>query len=328
LELPYGTAFDDGRRSEWEAVKEAIHETAEGCDLVVLLGDNLNSRHNHSSVIREFVEFLNGFGNKEVHIIIGNHERYGNKTALDFLKKVDHPNWHLYTDVQNIESNGLKMTFMPFMTPGSLDVKDNAEATKKLLDQSLGGDILFTHHAIENSTWGSGDTEHMNEPVLPLTTIEARYGRIFGGHIHKSQWLSPKTLVTGNIFPSEVGEELKSVWILDTTQDKVIEVKLPVRGIYKVHIRQENSMTFAKIPKNSIVKCILTERTANVENIRQMASQFDAYIIVEQYPREREKVHFQEGSLDLTVDNMLKVYSDVRKIDYSDLKTGFDIIRS
>ena len=59
FQLPYAAAFKDDRRGEWEAVKKTITDAAEYCDGVVFLGDNLNSRHNHSSVNREFVEFVN-----------------------------------------------------------------------------------------------------------------------------------------------------------------------------------------------------------------------------------------------------------------------------
>ena len=77
-QLPYASSFKDGRRAEWEGVKEEIYKTADKCDAVVLLGDNLNTRHNHSSVNREFVDFLVrlGLGNKPVYIISGNHETF------------------------------------------------------------------------------------------------------------------------------------------------------------------------------------------------------------------------------------------------------------
>lgn len=329
-ELPYGAAFKDGRRSEWNAVKAAIHEASEGCDAVVLLGDNLNSRHNHSSVIREFVDFLNGFGTMDVYSIAGNHERYGTSTALDFLKEVDRQNWRIFTEVETIESNGMKMTFMPYMTAGSLGVKNNEESVAKLIELAVGGDILFTHHAIAGAEWGASSTEHMNEPVLPLEGIEAKYGRIFAGHIHKPQYLSPRTLVTGSIFTSEVGEGSKSVYVYDTKDDSVKDIKLPVRGIYKIvweNFVSEPSHDTESVPPNSIVKCYVTSRQTNLEDVKRCLKSFDASIIIEQYPRERTKVHFQEGGLNLSIDNMLKVYSDVRKVDYGELKAGFDIIR-
>lgn len=332
LELPYGTSFSDGRRPEWNAVKQTILRSAKDCDIVILLGDNLHMRNNPSVVLREFVEFLNGFGDKPVHILCGNHEVSGRGTALDFLKELKHLNWHVYTDVQTIThpigTQGLKFTFMPYMTPGNLGVKDNVEATKKLLELTPGGDILFLHHTIQGSLWTGDTMEHLNEPVLPRETLEERYGLIVGGHIHKKQWLSKKTLIAGSMFTDCVGEEAKSVWIHDTNTGKTEEIPLPVRGIYKVMIRKENEMTFMKIPDHSIVKCIVISREANLDKIREMASRFDASIIIEQYPRERQKVHFTEGALDLSVDNMLKVYAENRKVDLVELKTGFELIRN
>ena len=46
-ELPYASAFEDGRRKEWEEVKKTIHTTAEGCDVIVFLGDNLNLKQKY-----------------------------------------------------------------------------------------------------------------------------------------------------------------------------------------------------------------------------------------------------------------------------------------
>lgn len=327
-ELPYGAAFKDGRRSEWNAVKKAIHRAAEECDAVVLMGDNLNSRHNHSSVIREFVDFLNGFGGKDIYIIAGNHERYGTSTAIDFLREIKNEYWHVFTEVTTVDL-GARVTFMPYMTAGSLGVKDNAEALASLLQSAAGGDILFTHHTISGSKWNGGSAEHLNEPVLPREVLESRYTHIFGGHIHQQQRLSEQTLVVGNIFPSEVGEVAKSVYIYDTRLNQVIDIPLPVRGIYKTEVADHNLFTGLRFPKASIVKVVITDREANVDLIRRLAKEkFDASIIVEQYPRERSKVHFEEGTLDLTVDNMLKVYSEARKVEYNDLKEGFDLIRS
>ena len=98
FQLPYSTALEDGRRSEWEAVKDKIVETAEKCDAVILMGDCFNSKHNHSTVNTEFVNFLHRFGNKEIYILAGNHERYGHQTGLDFIKEMKNPLWHVFTE--------------------------------------------------------------------------------------------------------------------------------------------------------------------------------------------------------------------------------------
>ena len=125
-ELPYGPVISDGRRAEWDAGITEIHKAGEPCDAVVLLGDNFNARHNHSSVIRRFVEFLKGFGNKQVHIVAGNHERYGTETALDFLQTLTdktwgYRNWFVYTAPTSTVVAGVPTFFIPYMTPHMME---------------------------------------------------------------------------------------------------------------------------------------------------------------------------------------------------------------
>lgn len=83
-----------------------------------------------------------------------------------------------------------------------------------------------------------------------------------------------------------------------------------------------------EIPAYSIVKCYVTSRETKVEDVKKFLNQFDASIIIEQYPNERSKVHFESGSLDLSMDGLLKLYADAKKISYSDLKYGFDLINN
>lgn len=335
-ELPYASAFKDGRKGEWEAVKQTIHDMASICDAVVLMGDNFNLRHNHSSVIKEFIEFLNGFGDKEVHILVGNHERYGTSTALDFLDKIEYKNWFVYNEptLANIKAKGkfIETMMIPYMTPALLGVETKEEGVKKILDMFPKDAIplAFAHHAITSSRLHGNLLDHLNEIVLPKEVLEQHFAHVFAGHIHSKQNLFPSIYVTGNIFTNEMGEHSKSIWVYDsdgTIDVKVDEVPLPVRGIYKI----EDFMTFAvssarEIPPHSIVKCYIKDRGINLDDVKKVLDQFDAYIIVEQYESEREKTHFEDGVLDLSVDNMLRLYAEAKHLPYADLKEGFELI--
>lgn len=322
LEHSYASAFPDGRRSEWEAVKSKIHETAKSCDVVVLLGDNFNLRNNPSVVLREFVEFLKGFEDKPIHILCGNHERTGKNTALDFLQKLNMPNWHVYTDIRsNVQLGDATATFIPYVTPAILGVETKEEAEAIILDLPK-DDLSFVHHTIS----GTKNTEFFNEIILDKNKLEKLFDMSFGGHIHKSERLSSKILVTGNIFTQEVGEPSKSIWIWDTKTKMLEEVSLPVRGIYKIVWEERDSKEF--IPLNSIVKCYVTKKETNLDNVKEFLSNFDTSIIIEQYADERVKTHFEDGGLDLGIDNLLKLYAESKKINYEDLKQGFELIKT
>lgn len=323
FELPYAAAITDGRRSEWERVKATIVSTASECDAVVLMGDNLNSRHNHSAVIEEFVNFLKAFGDKPVHILVGNHERYGTHTALDFLQKLDMPNWRVYTAITtNVQlDDGLTATFIPYTTPSALGVVTIDEAKAAIKDRVPKANVAFVHHAIS----GTEGTEFFNELVLPKDMLEEKFGMTFGGHVHKAEKLSPKIQVTGNIFTSDMGEHRKSIFVWDSRLEATAEVVLPVRGLYKVMVGQGDYL--ASVPDYAIVKAVVTDPMTNIETLKLELLRFEASIIVEQYPDKRVKTHYETGALDLTVDNMLKVFAETKKIDYNDLKEGFDLIR-
>lgn len=326
LDLPYASSVDDRRRGEWETVKSLIHDTAKSCDAVVLLGDCLHARHNNSAVIDEFVSFLKGFGNKQIHIIAGNHERFGPKTALDFLKSVEYPNWEVYTQPTLaplvMGGNQLGM-FVPYLTPAMVDAKDKEEGVQRALGDLKPADIAFFHQGIAGATVHGTMVNLFNEIILPREPLEKLYGTIFAGHIHQAQRLSDKTQLTGSIFTAEVGETGKNIYVYE--DGKITEIPLPVRGIRKI-VWEERDEKEA-IPSNSIVKCYVTDRRTSLDDVRKFLSFFDAFVIIEQYPNERERVHFDEGSLDLSIENMLKVYSDVKGVSHEKLLAGYEMIK-
>jgi DNA repair exonuclease SbcCD nuclease subunit len=328
FELPYASTIPDGRKSEWENVLDKIVEAANTCDAVVFLGDLFNSRHNHSSVIREVVTFLNRFGNKEVHIIVGNHCRYGTSTALDFLQKMKHKNWVVYSSLTRTKVAGQEALMIPYMTPALLGVETKEEALQ-LLATSFSGEFIplaFAHHGFAGGKIHGFPIEMLNEIVLPEAEMSRHFGQIFAGHIHEKQVIFPNIYMTGNVFTSEVGEHEKSIWIYgdDGTTKTIEQIRLPVRGIYKV-IAGDNQL--AAIPDASIVKVFVTDPMVNLETIKEEVKRFDASIIIEQYPSDRTKVHFEEGGLDLSVENMLEQYSKAKNLSYTDIMEGFELIK-
>ena len=321
FELAYAHAFKDGRKAEWEAVKEQLHESAKNCDAVVLMGDCFNSRHNHSSVIREFIDFLKGFGDKEIHILAGNHERYGQATALDFLDRIKHPNWFVYLEPRTAVIAGYTAMMIPYMTPALLGVETKEQAQDKLLNLPS-ADLCFLHHVIG----GTKGSEFFNEIVLDKNILSKKYGMTFGGHIHSPERLSNNVIVTGNIFCQDLGEHDKKAWIWDDVTNTTLEIPLPTRGIYKmVWEAQDNK---GAIPGYSIVKCYVTNRETNLDDVKKFLKLFDASIIVEQYENERRKTHFESGVLDLSIDSLLKMYAEARGVSHEDLKQGFELIKN
>jgi len=345
LILPYADAFADGRRAEWEAIKQKIHETAESCDAVVLLGDCFNSKNNPSIVIKEFVEFLNGFGDKEVHILAGNHEKNGMNTALDFLAKVGKSNWFVHSSPSRGTVAGIPSFFIPYMTPALLGVETKEEGIVALaaLFPSETLPLAFAHHGFSGTKIRGTLVDEFNEIVLPKDEIEKHFGHTFAGHIHAKQRLSPQITMCGSVFTQEVGEHEKSVWLFDSersaesyelvvngtslgqTIEFIDEIPLPVRGIYKATYEKWKE---TPIPEHSIVKCFVTDRATDLEEVKEVLSHYDAAMIVEAYDNEREKTRFDENAvLDLSVDNLLKMLAEAKNISYNDLVSGMELLK-
>ena len=324
-ELPYSSLIEDGRVSEWKYAKEFMYEQSVGCDAVVLLGDNLNSRNNSSSVLNDFVEFLKGFNGVPIHCISGNHERSGNTTAIDFLGKLNIPNISIYTEPTNATIGDLKVSFLPYMTPGSLGVSTLEEATNKVVDSVNDGYALFHHHIMEGTKLAGADLSEMNEIVLPTAKLEKKFDLIIGGHIHKSDFLTDKSLITGSVITQEIGEHEKFIFMLDTRVGTPQAIKLPLRGIYKV-IWEELPVNH-KIPSNSIVKIYVQSRDTDIERVKQFSKLFDASMIIEQYPNDREKVNIEETSIDTNIESLICVYAKAKNIDEKDLLDGLNLIK-
>lgn len=329
-QLPYSTALPDGRASEWEGVKSFLHELGKECDEIVLMGDNLNSKHNHSSVNSEFVRFLQDFGEKKIHMLVGNHERYGHNHALEYIRDMNYPLWQVYDQPVVVDFGDKKAFMLPFMTAGVLNAPDLPEAQKKLteiLSESM-ADFLFHHHVAEGTIWSqTSETQDLHEVYVPKSVFPI-FGKIIGGHIHKRAWVNDDVLVTGNLFTNEVGEHDKAVFILDTDTGAITEHKVPCRGIYKVEVRL--GTTFDDIPDASIIKAVVVDPALQGEGVAQLRDtlkRFDAFVVVEQYPRKRQKIQIDEAAgLDLSLDNLIKVYAEARKVPHAELKAGLDLL--
>jgi DNA repair exonuclease SbcCD nuclease subunit len=258
---------------------------------------------------------------------VGNHEKYGESSALDFLEKIKYPNWSVYTTITNNVKIGDKTaSFVPFLTPSMVGATDIKKGATKAVKELTGGSYAFLHQGITGAKTSGGLVDLFNEIVLSKASLEKKYDFIASGHIHKAQKLSGKSLMTGSIQTMEVGEHDKSVWVLNTKDNSVECVPLPVRGIYGV--TQPEHLDTQTIPTSSIVKLTLTKSGQDIEEIKKKLSVFDSGILVEKYPKERRKVHFEKGGMDFSIDNLMKVFAKTRDVSYNDLKEGLDIIET
>lgn len=333
--LGYSDYFSDGREAERQAVLEAVEHAFKDCSVIVFNGDNLDKKNNSSETIRAFTEFLMRFKDKTVVVNGGNHEKMGDgSSALDFLQELglDHlsvvtkkPQYAVWKSPVSPSSN-VSYTVCPYFSLAELGVETVEEGSKKVMEMLPGGDILFVHHAIGGTKTISGiPTDLFHEIVLPKEELEKKYKLVIGGHIHAPQQ-NGQTYVVGCTFSNEVGDVMKRVLTIEGFDLKVTSHELPVRPIVKV----DNPMPedLLKLSKESIVKVVLTHKYDEMDilNLKEQLSHFPAHVLIEQVPDERRKLHFEDGVLDFSVDNLLNTYAVERKVDVEKLKYAISLL--
>jgi len=327
--LGYSEYISDKRVAEKKEILDFLIKQAEDCQHIVFMGDNFNSKNNSSETNREFVALLERFQDKEVYILAGNHEKKGDgKTAIDFLGEVKKANWHIFTKPGSIPIEGtrtFKFDFLPYMLNFELESENAEESTKKIINQLDGGDILFAHHTISGSSWNGIKAESLTyEVVLPREELEKKYKLIIAGHIHTPQQIG-NTLITGSLFSKEVGEIERFVYKIDE-ELKLEKIKVPCREIHK--LENPTAKQLLSIPKSSIIKCIITNREYDIEELEKELSKFDAHLLIEDYPEGRKKMKIEESAFDFSIESLLKLYAEEKDVDLSKLLKGLQIINN
>lgn len=335
--LGYSECISDRRVGEKKEVLDFIVDQFKDYDSIIFMGDQLNSKNNPSEVIREFVHFLERFPDKHLYLLAGNHEKWGNgKSAIDFLKEIKNPKWHVITNVPTMKIIGRERTtfamFCPYMTKSELLADNNEEATMALMSELLAKKhkLLFVHHAISGSkTVTNQMTDMFDEIVLPAETLLTKYDMVFAGHIHQPQ-VSERVVISGSVFNNEAGDHGKSIFSYNEENGELKAIPLPGRPIYKLD--DPSPEDIMALPKNSIVKVVLTEKKEEgfASKIRQMLREYvECGILIERYPNERKKVHIEDGTLNFgDTEELLRLYAQEKKIDFSKLKTAWEEVKN
>jgi len=326
--LGYADYIADGREEEKKEILDFMVKQLDGCNEIVFMGDSLNGRNNTSKVIKEFINLLERFGNKQIFIMAGNHEKKGDgSSALDFLKEIKGKRWRVISDKVLKVNDYL---FCPYFHKSELNAETNEEGQKILMDMLKKPKIktLFTHHAFSDIEMKDGvSTDLFNEILLPKFKIKKMFNRIIGAHVHYPHEEEGLT-VTGSVFNNQVNETQKYIWKFDQKTNKIERIKLPGRAIYKIVLPKDDLDNY---PSKSIAKIIMTEKVDEeaMAEIKKKIRKFDAHILIEQYPKERKKMHFGEGEsiLEMPVEKLLEIYSKQKKVPLTKLLKGFELIK-
>jgi DNA repair exonuclease SbcCD nuclease subunit len=330
--LGYADYIPDRREGEKKEILDFIVKELSDCETIVFLGDQFDHKNNQSSVIKEFIQFLDRFNIKKQRLIFlsGNHEKKADgTTAIDFMKQIEKQhNWDVFTNsYADLKIKNLNLHFLPYTYKEELGEEDNIIASKKLMKMITEGDILFLHQAVSGTEVTAGlTTDLFNEIVLPKDKLKKKFKLIIGGHIHVPS-NDGNVVVTGSVFRNEALETEKYIWKIDESDLSIKQIPLPGRNIYKME--NPTMEVLEKTNKNNIVKAVFTEEISEskMNEIRAKLSEFDASIVLEQYPRERKKVHFENAMLEFNIVDLLKEYAKEKGINESDLIDGFNLIK-
>lgn len=193
-----------------------------------------------------------------------------------------------------------------------------------------GGRYLFVHHAISDTLTHTGQSTNIfNEVVLPRKELSELFSLTFGGHIHLKDTIG-NIVVAGSVMTAEVGEREKFVWLLDVQSDghSIKKIPLPVRPI----IRLENPelIDLKKIPSGCILKIVFTEKSEHsVQDFRKAAELADACAVLEQYPskRQRELPQTERSPVDMSIEDLLRLYAQQRKVDEIKLLSAWEHVK-
>ncbi len=325
--LGYADFFDDGREGERQAVLEAVEEAFKDCDFVIFNGDDLDKKNNTSETLRMFMSFVERFRGKQVILNAGNHQKFGDgKSALDFLQEIESAPALAITKPLHLFPTDGRWTICPYFHLSELEVETVEEGSKKVMEMLPGGDILFVHHAISGTKTISGiPTDLFHEIVLPKEELEKRYKLVIGGHIHAPQD-NGRTHVVGCTFSNEVGDDKKRVITIDSETLEVTSHWLPVRPILKLENPTVEQLN--RLPTEAIIKAVLTHKydEHDIRDLKEQLETFSAHMLLEQVPHERKKLHFEDGVLDFSVDNLLSTYAVERKVDLEKLKYAISLL--
>lgn len=327
--LGYADYVSDKRIPERQAVLDQIADLFKGYDMVVLMGDNFDSRNNSSETIKDFVKFAQSI-KAPLAILAGNHEKSGNgKSALDFIEELDNDWVTAIRGPKMVDVKGIHLVLLPYMSRTEMKCQDNRSAAQAIQGSLPEGDILLAHQAFTGYGFKGVLTDDFNEPVLDKAWLAERYEKVAIGHVHEGG-NNGKFLVTGSVFCNEVGDEEKSVWTLlvdeKTRATEVVAHVLDQRGVRKIKDPEPKDIENLT-PADWIIKAEITKRGTDVESVKRMLRPFAGSIVVERYPNERMTVKTDSDILDYSVENMLKMYAEAKNLNPDILLTGYALIR-
>jgi len=187
---------------------------------LVFAGDFFHSRTNQTENVlntaNKILELIHSVGIRHI-LIPGNHDRTSYFSYTSFLDVFSHhPGVELYTEVTNIEIEGVKVTLLPFFDDSML---------VPMIEESEGGDILISHFEMQ----GSSHLGKTSEKTSITKTSLKKWKKTYLGHYHNTHEISRNIVHLPSLRQSSFGEDsLKGFSIIyDDLSYKIVQ------GVFK-----------------------------------------------------------------------------------------------
>jgi DNA repair exonuclease SbcCD nuclease subunit len=260
-----------------------------------------------------------------VHMIVGNHTAYyknTNKINTPELLLNSYKNIHIYSEVTDIEIEGLKITMLPWINSENkhhvLDHLQNTDSKVIMGHLELNGFVAHPGHVF------SGGTD---------ANIFSKFDKVFSGHFHhKSEKGNIKYL--GNpyeLYWNDCGEQ-RGFHLLDPKTVKTTFIQNPYKMFRKIFyndLKTDYKVFNIQEYKNSYIKVIVEERT-NPRMFEQLIERLYDVGIHDLKIIEDDNFNFEESSESLEYEDTLTTLNRyIEETDISFNKTDLkSIIKS
>lgn len=235
-----------------------VESQAEGCSLVVYLGDFFD-KSSVSDIETTALRQIKWAEHIPHYFIVGNHESSVDGLRYNSTKVLERDNFKIISEPLSkvIVENGMEQEFV--FIPYILD--ENRKQLSEYCENGFSGPrVVFSHNDLKGISFGP----IVSKTGFDLDDINNNCDLFINGHLHNGSWINKKTLNLGNItgqnFSEDASKYSHTVLILDTSNLKTTFIENPFAyNFYKFEINSSSDIScLDNLKPNSVisVKCV------------------------------------------------------------------------
>lgn len=232
-----------------------INELAiqKNCEAMICAGDFFDKPQCSDEEITALREVK--WNNLPCYFLCGNHESSVSDLRYSSLKILESKNHFIISEptVWKYNNDENEIRFLPYI------IESNRKNIDEYFWKCLGKNIFISHNDLAGVHYGLFESKI----GFSVEEINANCDLYLNGHLHNSEWISPKILNVGSIsghnFTNDSSRYKYGIWILDTDTLTVEFIENPYGlNFYKVEIMAKKDLKILESLKNNavvFVKC-------------------------------------------------------------------------